>query len=143
MKFNNFCLVILLLSLANISLAKTFSRCSLARAMYALGIPKSELARWTCIAEHESKYRTDIIGPANSDGSHDYGIFQINDRYWCQPNGGHASKNNCHVNCNSLLTDNIKDSVMCAEKIKSIQGWKAWSVWKYCSGNLPSINDCF
>ncbi|KNC21642.1 hypothetical protein FF38_09813 [Lucilia cuprina] len=71
MKFNNFFIVILLLSLANISLAKTFSRCSLARAMYALGIPKSELARWTCIAEHESKYRTDIIGPANSDGSND------------------------------------------------------------------------
>lgn len=125
------------------ALGKTFTRCSLARAMYALGVPKSELPQWTCIADHESNYRTNVVGPPNSDGSNDYGIFQINGLYWCQPPDGRFSYNGCKISCNSFLTDDIGAAVKCARQVKNTSGFEAWSTWKYCSGNLPSINDCF
>ncbi|XP_061393107.1 lysozyme 1-like [Musca vetustissima] len=141
MKF--YAAVILLFALTSPGLAKIFNRCSLAREMFRLGVPKSELPQWTCIAKHESSFNTAAIGPANTDGSHDYGIFQINSRYWCQPpNGGHST-NGCGVQCRDLLSDNISRSVSCARKVKSQQGWKAWAVWEKCSGKLPSIDDCF
>ena len=141
MKF--FIVLAVVLALSAPAWGKTFTRCSLAREMFALGVPKSELPQWTCIAEHESSYRTNVVGPPNSDGSQDYGIFQINNLYWCQPPNGRFSYNGCHLNCNDLLTDNISNSVRCARQVKSEQGWPAWSTWKYCSGPLPSINDCF
>lgn len=138
-----FLTIIVTLAFIASSLAKTFTRCSLAKEMYRLGVPKSELAQWTCLAKYESSFRTDAVGPANPNGSKDYGIFQINNRYWCQP-AKRRSRNQCNVSCQSLLSDNIKKSVDCARKIKSRQGWGAWSVWrKHCSGRLPSINDCF
>lgn len=124
------------------SLARTMDRCSLAREMANLGVPRDQLARWTCIAEHESSYRTNVVGPANSDGSHDYGLFQINDRYWCQPPSGYSS-NGCGLNCGDLLTDQINNSVNCARKVLAEQGWGAWSTWRFCNGNLPSIDPCF
>lgn len=129
--------------LAGPSQARTMDRCSLAREMSKLGVPRNELARWTCIAQHESSYRTGIVGPANSDGSHDYGIFQINDRYWCQPPNGKHSSNGCGLNCKDLLSDQINKSVTCARKVLAQQGWAAWSTWKFCKGNLPSIDPCF
>ncbi|XP_065367603.1 lysozyme 1-like [Calliphora vicina] len=142
MKFFNL-LIVAFVAFAVPALGKTFTRCSLAREMYNMGVPKSELARWTCIAKHESDYRTHVVGPANSDGSHDYGIFQINDKYWCQPNSGRFSYNECDVDCDDLLTDNISLSVRCARQVKAQEGWPSWTTWKYCSGNLPSINECF
>ncbi|XP_017473131.1 PREDICTED: lysozyme 1-like [Rhagoletis zephyria] len=135
--------VVLALALAAPTVGKTFTRCSLAQEMYRLGVPKDQLARWTCIAEHESSYRTGVVGPTNSNGSNDYGIFQINNYYWCQPANGRFSYNECSLSCNALLTDNIANSVSCARKIQRQQGWSAWSTWRYCSGSLPSINSCF
>ncbi|XP_017104049.2 lysozyme X-like [Drosophila bipectinata] len=136
-------LVCVLALVAPVILARTMDRCSLAREMSARGIPRGELARWACIAEHESSYRTGVVGPANSDGSNDYGIFQINDLYWCQPPSGKFSHNGCHINCNDLLTDDITNSVRCAQTVLGAQGWSAWSTWHFCSGNLPPIDDCF
>ncbi|KAM7345446.1 lysozyme 1-like [Cochliomyia hominivorax] len=134
---------IVVLAVATMSQGVTFNRCSLARAMHNLGVPKDQLARWTCIAERESSYRTGVVGPTNSDGSNDYGIFQINNKYWCQPSNGRHSYNECRVSCDALLSDNISASVTCARKILQQQGWAAWSTWRYCSGSLPSINSCF
>nr|CAL85497.1 LysX [Drosophila simulans] len=125
------------------ALGRTMDRCSLAREMANLGVPRDQLSKWACIAEHESSYRTGVVGPPNTDGSNDYGIFQINDLYWCQPSSGKFSHNGCGVSCNALLTDDIKSSVRCALKVLGQQGWSAWSTWHYCSGNLPSIDDCF
>ncbi|XP_017137324.1 lysozyme B-like [Drosophila miranda] len=139
-------LVICFLALAGLapgSLARTMDRCLLAQEMFRLGVPKDQLARWACIADHESSYRTDVVGPPNSDGSQDYGIFQINDYYWCAPPSGRFSYNQCDVSCNALLDNTITESVRCAQKVLAMQGWGAWSVWHYCSGNLPSIDDCF
>ncbi|XP_017137331.1 lysozyme D-like [Drosophila miranda] len=136
-------IVLVALALAAPAFGRTMDRCSLAREMSDLGVPRDQLARWTCIAEHESSYRTGVVGPENYNGSNDYGIFQINDYYWCAPPSGRFSYNECGLSCNSLLTDNIEHSVRCAQKVLSQQGWSAWSTWKYCDGSLPSINDCF
>ncbi|KAH8301044.1 hypothetical protein KR059_007192, partial [Drosophila kikkawai] len=136
-------LVVCVLAFATSSvLARTMDRCSLAREMSNLGVPRDQLNKWTCIAQHESSFRTEVVGPPNTDGSNDYGIFQINDRYWCQPSNGHFSHNGCSVNCNDLLSDDITRSVRCAQKVQGEQGWTAWSVWHFCSGNLPPIDDC-
>jgi len=40
-----------------------------------------------CLVEHESRYTYDIENH-NSDHSTDYGIFQLNNKYWCdRPSG--------------------------------------------------------
>ncbi|XP_013099402.2 inactive lysozyme 1A-like [Stomoxys calcitrans] len=117
-------------------------RCSLAKEMYAMGVPKSDLPMWTCIAEHESHYNTDIVGPTNKDGTNDYGIFQINNRWWCKPSNGGKTANGCKINCNDLL-GNLRKSINCALTVKKEQGWKAWATLKFCGGKLPSIDSCF
>lgn len=137
--------VIITLALVAFAAAnRTFDRCSLARELYySHGVPWDELDKWTCIAEHESSFRTWVVGPPNGDGSSDYGLFQVNDLYWCQPPNGRFSYNACYLSCNSLLTDDITDSVNCARKVKNEQGWGAWAVWYKCSGWLPNIGECF
>ena len=35
-----------------------------------------------CLVKHESNYRYDVTND-NSNGSKDYGIYQLNDKYWC------------------------------------------------------------
>ena len=131
------------LALAAPAFGKTYTRCSLAKDMYALGVPKSELPQWTCIDEHESSFRTGVVGPTNSNGSNDYGIFQINNYYWCTPPSGAFSYNECKIKCDDFLVDSIEPAVKCAQLVLKQQGWTAWSTWKYCDGTLASIEDCF
>ncbi|XP_075165006.1 inactive lysozyme 1A-like [Haematobia irritans] len=136
---------ILIFTLISCSSGRILNRCSLAKEMYAMGVPKTELPHWVCIAKYESSFRTGVVGPTNANGSKDYGIFQINNKYWChsKKNNRH-SHNQCKVDCNDLLSDNIKKSVACARKIKAQQGWRAWMAWqKHCNQPLPNINDCF
>ena len=35
-----------------------------------------------CLVKHESNFQYDA-NPVNTDGSKDYGIYQINSNYWC------------------------------------------------------------
>lgn len=113
------------------------------------------------MVEHESSGNTAARGPANSDGSHDYGLFQINDRYWCE----HGRKGKeCNIDCNcrsnqnkkinpilifvvyflALLDDNIADDVKCVRKIFSIHGFEGWYAWvrKCKGGRAPSVSHC-
>ncbi|XP_063065788.1 lysozyme C II-like [Engraulis encrasicolus] len=90
-------LVFLLLVAA--ATAYTMEKCDLARKLKRAGMHNYNgvpLSDWVCLAEHESSYRTDVVGPPNSDGSRDYGIFQINNRYWCKD--GQFSGTGCGVN---------------------------------------------
>ncbi|KAH8299483.1 hypothetical protein KR044_001786 [Drosophila immigrans] len=123
---------------------RTFDRCGLARELDNLDVPRRDIATWVCIAQHESSFRTWVIGPPNNDGSQDHGLFQINDLYWCQPDNGKFSHNECNEMCDALRTDHIERALRCAQKIKRSQGWTAWSVYNpHCAGRLPSIDDCF
>ncbi|KAJ8338901.1 hypothetical protein SKAU_G00356870, partial [Synaphobranchus kaupii] len=79
--------------------AKTFSRCELARALKAAGMDGYRgvsLGDWVCLAKWESSYNTGATNH-NTDGSTDYGIFQINSRWWCD--NGSRTANACGIPC--------------------------------------------
>ncbi|XP_078126894.1 lysozyme C-like [Sander vitreus] len=81
------CLVFLLfVALAN---ARVYTRCQWARVLknYGMdgyrGISLAEYEQeGVCLSKWESSYNTAAINH-NTDGSTDYGIFQINSRWWC------------------------------------------------------------
>ncbi|XP_017838109.1 lysozyme P [Drosophila busckii] len=128
------------------SLARRLEPCELAGQLYILDVPKPELAQWLCIADFESRFNTHIVGQANADGSKDYGIFQISDRFWCAPpkETSYYAFNECNINCTQLLSDDITKAVQCARLIKRRQGWGAWSVYpEFCNGTLSDTDKCF
>uniref|UniRef100_A0A3B1JCH4 lysozyme n=1 Tax=Astyanax mexicanus TaxID=7994 RepID=A0A3B1JCH4_ASTMX len=121
---------VLLLLVAAAS-AKRFTRCELARTLKAAGMSGYKgvsLANWVCLANAESSYNTQTTN-RNTDGSTDYGIFQINNRWWCT-NGQFPSHNGCRVSCSQLLSDNISASIACAKTIVNQQGITAWVGWR-------------
>uniref|UniRef100_A0A8C4Y6T3 lysozyme n=1 Tax=Gopherus evgoodei TaxID=1825980 RepID=A0A8C4Y6T3_9SAUR len=78
-----------------------YTRCQLAQTLQQLGLDGYmgySLANWVCMAAHESSYNTQATHYNSWDGSTDFGIFQINSRYWCQ-NGDEYSSNICQIPC--------------------------------------------
>ncbi|XP_053150711.1 lysozyme C-like [Hemicordylus capensis] len=116
-----------------------YERCQLARKLNELGLGGYcgyPLANWVCMAQHESSYNTAATHYNDYDGSTDFGIFQINSRYWCQY-GSEQSSNICGIQCTDLLTDNIAVDVACAKTVvrESADGMGAWVAWRaYCQG---------
>ncbi|XP_054922196.1 lysozyme-like isoform X2 [Dermacentor andersoni] len=83
-----------LLTLVTATVGKKFTRCSLSKELARNGIPRGQMANWVCLVNSESGMNTRAMN-RNRDGSVDYGLFQINNRYWCSP-GPH---NQCRVRC--------------------------------------------
>ncbi|KAH0628954.1 hypothetical protein JD844_010622 [Phrynosoma platyrhinos] len=84
-----------------ISEAKVFSRCELAARLKRSGLDGYRgysLGNWICMAYHESRYNSRAVGQPNSDKSRNYGIFQINSRWWCS-NGQGKTANGCQSSC--------------------------------------------
>lgn len=139
-----FCTVFLFLVLTVFTSveSKRFTKCTLARELFQRGIPKSELPDWVCLVRWESNYQTNAMNKNNRDGSWDYGLFQINDKWWCK---GHIKSHNaCGLSCNELLKDDISKAVTCARLIKRQQGFRAWYGWlNHCTKVKPSIHECF
>ncbi|XP_023165164.2 lysozyme P [Drosophila hydei] len=124
--------------------ARQVRKCSLARQLYRNGVPYSELADWLCLVEGESSFNTKAINTANVDNSVDWGLFQINDRYWCKPSDGRPSTDLCRLPCRLLLSDDIRYSIACAKYIRQQQGFSAWVAWNNrCQGPKRSVNRCF
>lgn len=94
-KMKVFLIIAVLIAISN---AKIYSKCELARKMDKAGFARSSLPDWMCLVDSESSFNTKAINPHNADGSTDYGIFQINNGYWCNPGPG------CSVDCQSKLT---------------------------------------
>lgn len=118
-----------------------FTQCGLARELFKFGMPKNQLNDWACLVESESGRNTSAVGGPNVDGSYDYGLFQINNRYWC----GNASRGGgCHLRCSELLTDDIAQAVGCAKLIYRLQGFSAWHGWtKKCKNrHIPDVIHC-
>uniref|UniRef100_A0ACB8EN60 Uncharacterized protein n=2 Tax=Sphaerodactylus townsendi TaxID=933632 RepID=A0ACB8EN60_9SAUR len=113
--------------------------CDLARTLREMGLDGYagySLANWVCMAYHESRFNTAATHYNDYDGSTDFGIFQINSRYWCQY-GSQPSANICRIPCSALLTDNIAPDVACAKTVvtDSDNGMGAWVAWRaYCEG---------
>lgn len=52
-----------------------------------------------CLINAESRKNTGAKGGPNSNGSFDYGLFQINSRFWCKIG---AVGGACNADCNSM-----------------------------------------
>ncbi|XP_044029810.1 lysozyme C-like [Siniperca chuatsi] len=112
--------------------AKVFQRCEWARVLKSHGMDgynHISLANWVCLSKWESDYNTRAVNH-NTDGSTDYGIFQINSRWWCD-NGRTQSSNACHIRCSELLTDDVSVAINCAKRIvRDPNGIRAWVAWR-------------
>ncbi|XP_022669180.1 uncharacterized protein LOC111253676 isoform X1 [Varroa destructor] len=118
--------------------AKVFSKCDFV-AEAKKHFPVEQIDKWTCIARYESNFNTDAINTGNWDNSTDHGIFQINDRYWCSP----GPANICNVSCEALRSENLTEAIACAQRILSIQGFSAWTVYPlYCNNSFNYSQDC-
>ncbi|XP_004700514.1 lysozyme C-like [Echinops telfairi] len=113
---------------------KVYERCELARRMKQLGMDGYErisLANWMCLARWESGYNTRATNYNRGDQSTDYGIFQINSRYWCNDGKTPRAVNACGISCNVLLQDDITQAVACAKRVvRDPQGIRAWVAWR-------------
>uniref|UniRef100_A0A8C9KCF7 Glycosyl hydrolases family 22 (GH22) domain-containing protein n=2 Tax=Panthera tigris TaxID=9694 RepID=A0A8C9KCF7_PANTA len=98
------------------------------------------LANWVCMAEHESNFNTQAFNGKNDNGSSDYGIFQINSKWWCKNNSS-PSANACNTMCSRFLDDNISDDITCAKRVvKDPNGMSAWVAWVRHCRYLASCN---
>ncbi|KAM3844093.1 lysozyme C, milk isozyme-like [Vipera latastei] len=118
--------------------AKVYSKCELASILKRNGLDGYygyALGNWICMAYYESRYNSRAVGPRNSDGSRDYGIFQINSRWWCNNYQGRTA-NGCNKPCSAFTNDDIADDIVCAKRIvRDPQRMNAWVAWKkYCKG---------
>ncbi|XP_041988125.1 lysozyme-like [Aricia agestis] len=119
----------------------TFTRCQLVHQLRKHGFPEAKMRDWVCLVENESSRTTSKVGPVNSNRSRDYGLFQINDKYWCS--NTKTPGKDCNVTCADLLTDDITKAASCAKKIFQRHGFNAWYGWKnHCQGALPDISKC-
>ncbi|CAC5390101.1 LYZ [Mytilus coruscus] len=93
-----------------------------------------------CLVKHESNYKYDAVG-TNSNGSKDYGIFQMNSNYFCGRPSGTSSFTCCRVNtygcadtCNSFTNSDISNDANCAVRVKNCGGFGKWYGWRdHCS----------
>jgi lysozyme C len=98
------------------------SECATANYLRKAGFPESSIGTMVCIAKYESGFNCDATNK-NTDGSTDYGEFQINSYWWCS--GDPKSKyNGCGVSCSSLF--NCQSNANCAYTVWKQQGYTAW-----------------
>uniref|UniRef100_A0A3P8YMN0 lysozyme n=1 Tax=Esox lucius TaxID=8010 RepID=A0A3P8YMN0_ESOLU len=110
---------VLVLLLVAVASAKVYDRCDLARRLKAAGMDGyygNSLPNWVCLAKWESSYNTQATN-RNTDGSTDYGIFQINSRWWCDDGRTPRAKNGCGIRCSQLLTDDLTVAINCAKRV--------------------------
>ncbi|XDB50286.1 hypothetical protein AB1E18_003854 [Capra hircus] len=105
---------------------KKFQRCELARTLKKLGLDGYKgvsLANWLCLTKWESSYNTKATNYNPSSENTDYGIFQINSKWWCNDGKTPKAVDGCHVSRSAT-------AVACAKKIASEQGITVWVAGK-------------
>ncbi|XP_007125479.1 lysozyme-like protein 6 isoform X1 [Physeter macrocephalus] len=123
--------------LVAVNQASLINRCDLAKVLHQEDLDGFEgysLSDWLCLAFMESEFNITKVNE-NTDGSFDYGIFQINSHYWCNDYKSHT-ENICQVDCQELLSPNLLSIINCAKKIVSgTGGMKNWVKWRlHCAG---------
>ncbi|XP_048215792.1 lysozyme C, spleen isozyme-like [Perognathus longimembris pacificus] len=142
-------LLILVVLFSSTVHSKIFERCELARTLKRGGMDGYmgiSLANWMCLAKWESSYNTRATNYNRGDKSTDYGIFQINSRYWCNDGKTPRAVNACGISCNALLQDDITQAITCAKRVvRDPQGIRAWVGWRnHCQNQDVSqyIRNC-
>uniref|UniRef100_A0A671FIA3 lysozyme n=1 Tax=Rhinolophus ferrumequinum TaxID=59479 RepID=A0A671FIA3_RHIFE len=91
------------------------------------GFKGISLVNGVCLAQRSS-YNTQATNYNPGSKSTDYGIFQINSRYWCNDGKTPKAVNTCGISRNVLLQDDITQAVTCATRVVSDpQGITAWT----------------
>ncbi|XP_060109261.1 lysozyme C, milk isozyme-like [Heteronotia binoei] len=130
---------LLLFSLIFVSEAKRIPRCEMVRILKKAGLDRYRgyrLENWICMAYYGSKFNSGAVQGPNRNGSMDYGMFQINSRWWCS-NGKGKTANGCRTSCSKFVDDDIRDDILCAKRIVRNRKWRmnAWLSWRrYCKG---------
>lgn len=128
---------------------KIYERCELAQELRNVhNIPLDQIHTWVCIANHESRFDTSVIGRLNADGSLDHGLFQISDIYWCSNSGPGKG---CNAACSDFRNADISDDVRCVQKIHEEHqrlfgnGFHAWTVYEPHCRHVTNqfTSDCF
>ncbi|XP_015678698.1 lysozyme C, milk isozyme-like [Protobothrops mucrosquamatus] len=120
--------------------AKIYTKCELASVLKQNGMDGYfgySLGNWICLAFHASKYNTHVVDGPNKDSGSNYGIFQINSRYWCKSKQGRTN-NRCYKPCSAFLDDDITDDIACAKKI--VRGHNRMSAWWPWKNNCKGTN---
>jgi len=58
------------------------SKCDVVSIVRAAGIPEAKVAAMTCTSFYESSWNPSATNH-NTNGSTDFGLFQVNNNYWC------------------------------------------------------------
>ncbi|XP_049868492.1 lysozyme-like isoform X3 [Pectinophora gossypiella] len=134
-------LAVLVLAIVLQCEAYQMSYCELIEELRMQRFPEDKMRDWVCLVQSESSRRTHAISRRNSDGSREYGLFQISDKYWCSKTS--TPGKDCNVTCADLLMNDITESAKCAKKVYKRQGFRAWYGWRaHCQKYLPPLLPC-
>ncbi|XP_054859817.1 lysozyme C, milk isozyme-like [Eublepharis macularius] len=130
--------VAFLLLLISVNEAKRLDRCELTWFLKKGdmdGYYGTTIGDWICLAFYGSRFNTKSLGGRNPDGGRNYGIFQINSRWWCSTQKGRKS-NGCNAYCGDFIDDDIRDDIACVKIIaREASGLDAWYLWRRnCKG---------
>ncbi|XP_055532641.1 lysozyme-like [Wyeomyia smithii] len=123
--------------------AKQFTECELARLLHrTYGFDRSKTNNFVCLAAAESSLNTSKTHK-NRNGSTDYGLFQINNMYWCTTPGYVSRSDDCRTACSEFLKNDISKAVACAKKVLARHGYTAWEGWKAkCRSGVKDLSSC-
>ncbi|XP_032889375.1 lysozyme C, milk isozyme-like [Amblyraja radiata] len=143
----------LLCALFTVASLRTYTKCELARVFQSYGLEGHNdnifaLVSGVCLVQYESSFSTNAEGQNWRNGrvvSTDYGLFQINSRWWCDDGKTENSLNACEQHCTQFVDNNIADDITCAKRVvKDPQGMNAWYGWnKHCKENVDNyLQEC-
>lgn len=104
------------MAILNLLLTALLSEATVLEHIKEAGFSEEVAPVMLCIARYESGFDPSVIN-TNRNGSKDYGLFQINDRWW---------KEKCDL-------DKLLDpayNTKCAKIVYDIQGLEAWVAYK-------------
>jgi len=108
-------------------IAQTLSPCQVATYLRNVGIPEYDVGKLTCASLYESSRNCQAVGTVNPDGSQDYGVLQVNSKYWCSASNGVVTTSHpgCHMTCSQVVA-NCANGFACAKIVYDAQGVTAW-----------------
>lgn len=126
---------ILLFIFVSKGITRIVEQCELAIALTNIArVSRTFVPHLVCAAQYESARNTAKVRELPNQ-TINYGLFQINSKD-CKL---------CNLQCDKLITNNINDSVICANKIFELKGLQYWPQWmRNCKQQeVPNLATCF